>query len=153
MCVDFSSVEFPKVWTYAKPFHAQGGVSGYVRQWEVFGVSADMRRFLLYEVCVDVRKIAPRTWRSFCVCTQIKIFWSFCGYAQTTSPWSFCDRTQKSSAPLFCICVSTQINNFWGFCGYAQLLEPEMVTLAPMICRSSNIGVSASVRKKAPRLY
>ena len=114
-----------------------------------------MRRFLLCEVCVDVRKIAPRTGRSFCVRTQIKNFWSFCGYAQTTSLWSFCDRTQKSPAPLLGTCVSTQINtcNFWSFCGYAQLLEPEKVTLAPMIRRSSNTGVSVSVRKKAPRLY
>ena len=145
----FLSVEFPKVWTYAKPLHAKGGVSAY----EFSGVSADMRRFLLCEVCVDVCKIAPRTGRSFCICTQIKNFWSFCGYAKTTSLWNFCDRTQKSSAPLLGICVSTQINNFWGFCGYAQLLEPEKVTLAPTIRRSSNTGVSASVRRKAPRLY
>ena len=59
----------------------------------------------------------------------------------------------KSSVPLLGICVSTQINNFWSFCGYAQLLESEKVTLAPTIRRSSNTGVSVSVRKKAPRLY
>ena len=67
---------------------------------------------------------------------------------QTTSLWSFCDSTQKSSASLLGICASTQMNNFWSFCGYAQLLEREKVTLAPTIRRSSNTGVSASVRKK-----
>ena len=125
----------------------------HVRPWEFSGVSADMRRFLLCEVCVDVRKIAPRTGRSFLRMYASKNFWSFCWYAQTTSLWSFCDRTQKSSAPLLGICVSTQINNFWSFCGYAQLLEPEKVTLVPTIRRSSSTGVSASVRKKAPRPY
>ena len=131
ICADFSSVEF--VWTYAKPLHAQGGVSAYVR------------RFLLCGVCVQVRKTASCTERSFCVCTQIKNWRSFCGYAQTTSLWSFCNRRQKSSRPLLGIWVSMQMNNFWSFCGYAQLLEREKHTIR----RSSNTGVSATIRKKA----
>ena len=151
-----------------------------------------MRSFLLCGVsqCLDLRKTAPSTGRSFCICTPMRIFWSFCGYAQISPLWSLCGRTQnrstkflrmhankkkrlmeflwicadyfsveflrpyaKSSAPLLGICVFMQINNFWSFCGYAQPLEPEKVTFAPTIRRSSKIGVSASVRKKAPRLY
>ena len=80
-----------------------------------------------------------------CICTQVKTSGVsadmrrllLCGVSATYA---------KSSAPLLSICVSTQINNFWSFCGYAQLLEPEKVTLAPTIRRSSNTGVSASVR-------
>ena len=39
-----------------------------------------IRRFLLCGVCVVVRKSASRTGRSFCVCTQMKNFWSLCRY-------------------------------------------------------------------------
>ena len=116
----------------------------------IFWSSADMRRFLLYEVCVDVRKIAPR---SFCLCTQIKKLLEFLRVCADYFSVEFLRLYAKSSAPLLGICVSTQINNVWSFCGYAQLLEPEKVTFAPTIRRPSNIGVSASVRKKAPRLY
>ena len=61
--------------------------------------------------------------------------------------WSFCDRTQKSSSPLIGICLCTQMKHFWSFCEYAQLLEREKVTPAHTIRRSSNTGVSATVRR------
>ena len=69
MCVDAQISplwSFPKIRrTQNRPLHTQGGVSVYVRQWEFSGVSADTCRFLLCEVCVDVRKIVLRTGWSF----------------------------------------------------------------------------------------
>ena len=51
ICAYFTSVEF--AWTYAKPLHAQAGVS--VRKWKTSGVSADMRRLLLLGICVSTQ--------------------------------------------------------------------------------------------------
>ena len=133
-----------------------------------------MRRFLLYGVSqsLDVRKTAPRTGRMYanenfleflricadfssvkfvwtytkslhaqggvsCICTQVKTS----GVSADMHRLLLCgvSATVRKKAPRhYCICVSTQINNFWSFCRYAQLQEPEKVTLAPTIRRSSN---------------
>ena len=71
ICAYFSSVEF--VWTYAKPLHAQGGVSAYIRKWKTSGVSADMHRLLLLGICVPMYL---RKWIISGVSADMDSYWS-----------------------------------------------------------------------------
>ena len=142
ICADFSFLEFVRM--YANPLHTQGGVSAYVSKWKTSGVSADMRIFLLCRVCVDIRKTTPHSGRSFCLCMRMKTSavsadmrrLLLCGVPATV---------RKKAPCHYYICISTQMNN-WGFCGYGQLLEREKATSAHTICRSSNTGVSETIR-------
>ena len=83
-------------------------------------------RFLLCGVCVDVRKPAPCTWRSFCVSTQKKNFWSFCGYAHISHLWSLWGRRQNHSthrAEFLLMYANEKLLEFLRICTYFSAVE------------------------------